>query len=102
MLTHFNNLAIGKKLFALAGVLLAFLAILGIVSIKNLGSVNELGGSVYNDRVVPIHDLSAARSYLGDIDSQVLRPQVTGDDRDDFIATAKKDVKEIDALIEKY
>ena len=102
MLTHFNNLAIGKKLFALAGVLLVFLAILGIVSVKNLSAVNEIGGTVYNDRVVPIHDISAARSYLGDIDSQVLRVTVTGKDDGDFIATAKEDVKEIDALIAKY
>jgi methyl-accepting chemotaxis protein len=102
MLTHFNNLAIGKKLFALAGVLLAFLAILGIVSIKNLSAVDELGASTYNDRVVPMDDLSAARAYLGDIDSQVLRVQVTGRDNRDYIATAKKDVKEIDALIGKY
>ena len=73
MIGFFNNLAISKKLYGMAGVLLAFLTILGVVSISNLGAVNALGGSVYADRVVPLKDVSEVRALLGDIDSQVLR-----------------------------
>ena len=48
---------IRAKLFALAGILLAFTALLGFMSVRSLAAVDAKGGSMYRDRVV-----SAARS----------------------------------------
>ena len=48
---------IRAKLFGLAAALLAFVAVLGVLSIHNLGAVNAKGGSMYRDRVVPVRDL---------------------------------------------
>jgi methyl-accepting chemotaxis protein len=61
------------KLYALAGSLLAFLVLIGVLSISNLGAVNELGGSMYGDRVVPLSQIGQARGLIGDIDSQIQR-----------------------------
>ena len=71
---------IRAKLFGLAGVLLAFTALIGFMSVRGLAAVDAKGGSMYRDRVVPLHDLGDARSLLGDIDSQILRSFGTGVD----------------------
>jgi hypothetical protein len=52
MKTRFNNLSIAKKLYGLTGVLLAFMAILGVVSLTSLGSANEKSDQMYTDGVV--------------------------------------------------
>ena len=102
MLTSLNNLSIAKKLYGLAAVLLAFLLILGLTSVKNLGSVNELGASVYQHRVVPMRDLADARAYLGDIDSQTLRTFASTRTDVSWEKAAQKDAAEVDKLIKNY
>ena len=95
-------LTLRPKLFAIAGVPLFCLALLGVLAISSLGSVNEKGGSMYADRVVPIRDLAQVRSLLGDIDSQILRNIGTEADDAELVATADKDAVAIDGLIEQY
>jgi methyl-accepting chemotaxis protein len=93
---------IRAKLFGLAAALLAFVALLGVSSIRNLGAVNAKGGSMYRDRVVPVRDLGQARSLLGDIDSQILRTFGTTADAQPLVAAAHKDQQGVDALIDTY
>jgi methyl-accepting chemotaxis protein len=93
---------IRAKLFGLAAALLAFVAVLGVLSIRNLGAVNAKGGSMYRDRVVPVRDLGQARSLLGDIDSQILRTFGTTAGEQPMIAAAKKDQEGVDTLISAY
>ena len=73
MKNKLSGLGLQTKLYGMAGILLALMALVGVLSIKNLASVDELGGSMYNDRVVPMNDLGKIRGLLGDIDSQVQR-----------------------------
>ncbi|NUT56236.1 MAG: methyl-accepting chemotaxis protein [Thermoleophilia bacterium] len=67
------KLKVQGKLYALAGTLLACLALVGALAISNLGAVHRLGGSMYDDRVVPLVQLGQSRALLGDIDSQIQR-----------------------------
>jgi methyl-accepting chemotaxis protein len=67
------KLKVQGKLYGLAGTLLAFLVLVGAVSISGLGSVDRLGASMYGDRVVPLVQIGEARSQLGDIDSYIQR-----------------------------
>ncbi|WP_053226485.1 methyl-accepting chemotaxis protein [Solirubrobacter soli] len=97
-----RRFSIRAKLFTLAGVLLAFAAVQGVMSIRNLGAVDAKGGSMYRDRVVPVRDLGQARSLLGDIDSQILRTFGTTADEQPMLAAARKDQAGVDALIKTY
>jgi methyl-accepting chemotaxis protein len=97
-----RRFSIRAKLFVLAGALLAFAALQGILSIRNLGAVNAKGGSMYHDRVVPTRDLGQVRSLLGDIDSQILRSFATDADERELTATAQADQAAIEKLIETY
>ena len=87
----------------MASVLLALAALIGLISIKNLSSVNAKGGSMYADRVVPIRDLAEIRAILGDIDSQIQRAitDTSGDDSV-YAETVAKDVKAADDLVKGY
>jgi methyl-accepting chemotaxis protein len=67
------KLKVQGKLYGLAGALLAFLVLIGLLAISNLGAVNRLGSSMFGDRVVPLVQLGEARALLGDIDSQIQR-----------------------------
>src|SRR3954465_14208540 len=96
------KLTLRTKLFGLAGLLLALMTVVGIVSILNLGSVGRQGGSMYADRVVPVRDLGQARSLLGDIDSQILRTFGTTADEGPMLAAARKDQEGVDGLIKTY
>ena len=73
MLTHFNNLSLGKKLYGLAAVLLAFLAIIGIVAIKNLGNVNEKSDLLYSKDTVSIANVGDLTDTLTDEQRLVVR-----------------------------
>jgi methyl-accepting chemotaxis protein len=67
------KLSLRAKLFGGFGVVLALMAVLGLMAVGQLAAVNTKGGSMYADRVVPLRDLSEARALLGDIDSQIQR-----------------------------
>jgi methyl-accepting chemotaxis protein len=97
------RLTLRTKLLGMASVLLALAALIGIVSIKNLSSVNAKGGSMYTDRVVPMRDLAEVRAILGDIDSQIQRAitDSTGDDAN-YVEIVANDVVAADDLIKTY
>ncbi len=90
------RLGIQGKLYGLAAVLLVCMSVIGVLAISNLGAVNRLGGSMLADRVVPLQQVSDARSLLGDIDSQILREQLQPSDKQR--AQAEDDVAKIDKL----
>ncbi len=91
------------KLFGGFGIVLALMALLGVVSIGKLSAVNAKGGSMYVDRVVPLRDLSESRAALGDIDSQIQRAitDTHGSDAGDA-RIADADAAKIDRLIATY
>jgi methyl-accepting chemotaxis protein len=55
------------KLLGLSAILIAFMAIIGVLAIVNLGSVNDLGESMYADRLLPIEQLGEVRAAVGDM-----------------------------------
>jgi methyl-accepting chemotaxis protein len=97
------RLSVRTKLLGMAGILLALTLLIGAISIKSLAAVNEKGGSMYADRVVPIRDLAEVRALLGDIDSQIQRAitDTKGDDAK-YADTAAKDTQAIDDLVKAY
>lgn len=53
----FDKMNVATRLILLAGVLISFLLLTGIISIIGMRSSNEGMSTVYNDRVVPLKDL---------------------------------------------
>jgi methyl-accepting chemotaxis protein len=98
------NLPIGLRgqLYGLAGLLLALLLVVGLVSLRGVSDVDAKGGSMYSDRVVPLNQLSESRALLGDIDSQIQRAITSGDRSSRWATVSDQDADKIDALIEKY
>jgi methyl-accepting chemotaxis protein len=98
------SLGIRAKLFGGFGALLVLTTVVGAVGVFNLNTVNELGGSMYGDRVVPIRDLAQVRADLGDIDSQIQRAITDPSDKNraNYAVVADKDAAEMDKLITSY
>ena len=96
------RLNVQGKLYALAGLLLLFLAAVGFLAIKNLGAVHTLGASMYGDRVVPLVQLGNARSLAGDIDGQILLAVADPAHEATYAATADKAASELDAQVKEF
>jgi methyl-accepting chemotaxis protein len=98
-----RELSLGTKLYGMAGVLLGLMLLVGVISIKNLGAVEQKGGSMYVDRTVPIRDLAEVRAVLGDIDSQIQRAITDSNGPDtEYAEIVAGDVKAVDELITAY
>jgi methyl-accepting chemotaxis protein len=93
------RLNVQGKLYALAGVLLAFLLAVGVLAIRNLGAVHELGGSMFGDRVVPLVALGNARGQVGEIDAQTLLAITDPARRERYTKTAATAAERVDAEI---
>jgi methyl-accepting chemotaxis protein len=61
------RLSVRTKILAIAGVIVAFMAALGGLSVMNLGSVDKLGASMYADRAVPLRQLGTAATEMMNI-----------------------------------
>jgi methyl-accepting chemotaxis protein len=98
------SLGIRAKLFAGFGALLILTTVVGGAGLFNLRTVDQLGGSMYDDRVVPIRDLAQVRADLGDIDSQIQRAitDQSEENRASYAAAADKDAADMDVLITSY
>src|SRR3954469_20590464 len=96
------RLNVQGKLYALAGLLLLFLAAVGFLAINNLGAVHTLGASMYGDRVVPLVQLGNARSLAGDIDGQMLLAVADPAHQAKYAATAEKAAGGIDAQVKAF
>jgi methyl-accepting chemotaxis protein len=90
------------KIMAASALTLAFLLVVGLVSISKLSSVNTLGGSMYRDRVAPIRDLGQVRASLGDVDSKIQRAITDSANGAKYQAAAGTDATAIDTLIRGY
>ena len=69
----FRNISVAKKLYGLAGVLLAFVLIVGVMSISSLSSVNGKGTGIYANNAVALSQLGAANTAFTDEQRLVLR-----------------------------
>jgi len=69
----FYNLSIGRKLYGMVGLLVAFLVALGVLAISGLSSSSSLGSDMYTNATVPIEDLSNAQTGLGNVESDLLQ-----------------------------
>jgi methyl-accepting chemotaxis protein len=96
------KLKVQGKLYGLAAALLAFLVLIGVLSISNLGAVNRLGGSMFDDRVVPLVQLGEARARLGDIDSQIQRAISDPSRVKEYRSISVEDAGGIEQQIEAY
>ena len=96
------RLNVQGKLYALAGLLLLFLAAVGFLAIKNLGAVHTLGAAMYGDRVVPLVQLGQARSLAGDIDGQILLAVADPAHEAKYTAAADKAAGGIEAQVKAF
>ncbi len=95
------KLKVQGKLYGLAGALLAFLVLVGVLAISGLASVDRLGGSMYGDRVLPLVQIGEARSQLGDIDSYVQR-EITRPQGDRYAAMSDQSAAAVSRQIKAY
>jgi methyl-accepting chemotaxis protein len=77
----FANLSLVKKLYGLAGVLLACLVLLGLYSINSISSVGQQGSDIYASNAVALDQLGIAATAFTDEQRQVLRGIVYSQDR---------------------
>jgi methyl-accepting chemotaxis protein len=68
-----RNLSLAKRLYGLVGVLLAFLLVIGVMSISSLSSVNRQGAAMYSNSAVSLGQLGVANAALTDEQRLVLR-----------------------------
>jgi methyl-accepting chemotaxis protein len=73
---------------ATSGVLVLFMAVIGVTGILNLGSVNDAGRSLYQDRTVPIAGLGKIAYALEDAQRLTMRAILYAGDAADFQRTS--------------
>jgi methyl-accepting chemotaxis protein len=64
--TWFRNISLARKLYGLVGLLLAFLLVVGLMSISSLSSVDQKGSDIYVSNVLALDQLGAAKAAVTD------------------------------------
>lgn len=59
-----NNMKIATRLSLLVGLVSTFLLIISIIGIYNLGGLNAVIQTIYNDRLLPVQDLGKIRNHF--------------------------------------
>jgi methyl-accepting chemotaxis protein len=77
----FGNITIGKKLYGLAGSLLVFVIVLGVVSISSLSSADSAGKSMYLGSALPGLELGKISTATVDAQRSLLRTLLYPTDR---------------------
>ena len=95
----FNNLRIGTRLIGLSLVLLLFLGAVGLIGYNGLHDIAGRLSSVYNDRAVPLGQLSIAQDYLHRVRTRVVNAAATTDTNKH--AQFIKEIGEFDQAIDK-
>jgi methyl-accepting chemotaxis protein len=72
-MSFFKDLSVRWKLLGLAGVLVAFMVISGVLGIVNIGSSATKGDDLYRNATTPIERLGSVETGLGNVDSDLLR-----------------------------
>ncbi|HXG30708.1 MAG TPA: methyl-accepting chemotaxis protein [Thermodesulfobacteriota bacterium] len=100
----FRGMKTRSKLITCFTVLMAFVFILGAISINRLVSMREAIRTIYEDRLVPVIDLDEINYRLASIRIGALRIINESDEakRRDLFNEANKHEEEINRLIEKY
>ena len=88
------------KLLGTSAILIAFMVMVGLLAIINLGTVNSLGSSMYADRVLPLEQLGVtSREFMN------VRRAVTASlayiDKVDKVATAQSDIAASEASMKE-
>ena len=68
----FYDLSIGRKLYGMVGVLVAFLVLMGALAINGLSSSASIGHDLYVNTMVPIEHLGEAQRAIGNVESDAL------------------------------
>ena len=69
----FENLSLVKKLCGLVGVLLVFLAAVGVMSVRSISSVGHKGSNIYTSNALALDQLGGAATAITDEQRLVLR-----------------------------
>jgi methyl-accepting chemotaxis protein len=94
------RLNVQGKLYALAGLLLFFLAAVGALAISNLGAVHTLGETMYDEQVVPLVQIGSARAHVAEIDSEVLLAATNPARRADAVAAVERSAAAVEKELE--
>jgi methyl-accepting chemotaxis protein len=96
-----TRLTTGAKLLGGSALLLLLTAVLGLLAIQSLSSVNDRAATMFEDGVTPIADLSEARSALADIDVQVLRSILREGKGADYRGNALRDRTDLERELDE-
>jgi methyl-accepting chemotaxis protein len=94
-------MTIKTKLFASAGVLLALIALVGLLSFASLRAVGDKSDAIYAEGVVPLQAMGEVRARFGAVDKQLLRAIVEPGEAD-YAGAVAMHRKRIDALVNGY
>src|SRR3712207_4192103 len=77
-MSYINNLAIAKKLYGFAAILLALMLIVGVLGIKNLNNVSDESSKAYTAATAPLAELGEARAKTNEnrafLNNHILEP----------------------------
>jgi methyl-accepting chemotaxis protein len=98
----FNNLSIGRKLYGMVGLLVAFLVIMGILAISGLSSSASIGRNLYANTMVPIEHLGEADRSLGNAESDVLESTMDSKNLSQYFDSFQSDTASVEQAIAAY
>jgi methyl-accepting chemotaxis protein len=98
----FNNLSIGRKLYGMVALLVAFLLIMGILAITELSSSASIGSNLYANTMVPIEHLGQADRSLGNAESDVLESTIDSKNLSQYVDSFQSDTASVDQAIAAY
>ncbi len=85
-----SNLSMGKKLFTVAGALVALMLLIGVLGLANMSSSASTGNDLYKNSTQPMQQLNDARAAIGNLDSGLLRAIADG-----TTAGTQKDIRQV-------
>jgi methyl-accepting chemotaxis protein len=98
----FNNLSIGRKLYGMVGLLVAFLVIMGILAISGLSSSASIGSDLYANTMVPVEHLGQADRSLGNAESDLLESMIDPKHLSQYAQSFQSDTASVDTAIAAY
>ena len=86
----------------MAGVLLTFLAIVGVLGLTNLSSSASTGTAMYRDATLPIEHLGDARAEVGNADTDLLRALRDTTGSSQSVAAVQHDLAALQSAMKDY
>jgi methyl-accepting chemotaxis protein len=98
----FKDLSLRWKLFGMAGMLICFMALLGVLGIINISSSATQGTDLYQNATKPIMQLEKVEVGLGNVDSDLARGIAAGSGRGQDVQAFATDAATVEHSMAAY